>query len=123
LLAKEGHFQLSVLDPRTGSSNATTFLVTESVPVVTASVTQGLTFQQITLSGQVSDQAAEAHHVRIAWGDGVVQVLALGVSPGGPFSATHTFAASAHLHHDTIVVTALDDAGAISAPLFFDVIV
>jgi hypothetical protein len=122
-LTEEGHFQLSVLDARGGSSNATTFLVTERVPVVTASVVQGLTFQKITLNGQVTDPAVEAHRVRIVWGDGAVQVLDLGISPGGPFFATHTFAASNHLHHDTIVVTALDDEGAASAPLVFDVIV
>jgi hypothetical protein len=122
-LAEEGHFSLSVLDPQAGFSNAKTFRVTESVPVVNASAVQGLTFQQITVSGTVIDQAPEAHRVRINWGDGQVQVLDLGVSPGGSFSVTHTFAASRHLHHDTIVVTALDDEGIASAPLKFDVIV
>src|SRR5262249_23674840 len=123
LLAEEGHFKLSVLDGENGLSNAEKFTVTESVPVVTASATQGLTFQQITLNGQVSDQGVEDHRVRINWGDGQVEVLDLGVNSGAPFSATHTFAASRHLHHDTIVVQALDDEGVASAPLTFDVIV
>jgi hypothetical protein len=123
LLAEEGHFSLSVLDGLNGPSNAKTFTVTESVPVLTASALQGLTFQQITVSGAVSDQAHEGHRVRINWGDGHVQVIDLGVGHGGAFSATHTFAATAHPHHDTIVVTALDDEGAASAPLKFDVIV
>jgi hypothetical protein len=122
-LAEEGHFRLSVFDPQSGSSNAKTFVVTESIPVLTASAIQGLTFQQITVSGTVVDQASEAHRVRISWGDGQVQVINLGVGQGGPFSVTHTFAASQHLHHDTIVVTALDDKGVASTPLKFDVIV
>jgi hypothetical protein len=123
LLAEPGHFKLAVLDGETGRSNAVKFTVTDSVPALTAAVNQGLTFQQITLSGQVTDQAAEGHRVRINWGDGTVQVLDLGVNTSALFSATHTFAASKHLHHDTIVVTALDDEGVASAPLKFDVIV
>jgi hypothetical protein len=122
-LAEEGHFRLSVLDAQNGHSNALTFRVTESVPVLTASALQGLTFQQVTVSGQVTDQAPEAHRVRINWGDGQVQILDLGVSPGGQFSATHTFAQPGHTRHDTIVVTALDDEGVASTPLKFDVIV
>jgi hypothetical protein len=123
LLAEEGHFKLSVLDGENGLSNAEKFTVTESRPAIDASVSQGLTFQEITLNGQVTDQAPEAHRVRIAWGDGTVQVLNLGANSSGQFSATHTFAATKHLHHDTIVVTALDDEGVASAPLKFDVIV
>jgi hypothetical protein len=122
-LAEEGHFQISVLDSQNGASNAKTFHVTDSVPQLDAAVTQGQIFQQITLSGQVTDQAVEAHRLRINWGDGVVQVVDLGVNASAPFSVTHTFAASRHLHHDTIVVTALDDEGVASAPLTFDVIV
>jgi hypothetical protein len=122
LLADEGHFRLSVLDTESGSSNAERFTVTESVPVLTVAATQGQTFQQITLDGQVSDQGVEDHRVRIRWGDGEVQVLDLGVNSGAPFSVTHTFAASKHPHHDTIVVLALDDEGVASAPLQFDVI-
>jgi hypothetical protein len=123
LLAEEGHLKISVLDGENGFSNAKTFKVIDSVPVVTASVSQGQIFQQITLSGQVTDQAVEGHSVRINWGDGTVQVLDVGVNSGAPFSATHTFASSQHLHHDTIVVQALDDEGVASAPLEFDVIV
>jgi hypothetical protein len=123
LLAESGRLKLSVLDGESGRSNAVKFTVTESVPALTAAVNQGLTFQQITLSGQVTDQALEGHRVRINWGDGTVQVIDLGVNTSAPFSATHTFAASKHLHHDTIVVTALDDEGAHSDPLKFDVIV
>jgi hypothetical protein len=123
LLAEEGHFKVSVLDGENGASNAVKFTVTDSAPAITASVNQGLIFQQITLSGQVTDKAVEDHRVRINWGDGTVQVLDLGVSSSAPFSATHTFAQSGHLHHRTITVTALDDEGVASAPLKFDVIV
>ena len=107
LLAEEGHFQISVLDPQNGFSNTKTFTITESIPVLGASVAQGQTFQQITLSGSVTDQAGESHRVRINWGDGTVQVVDLGVSSS--FSITHTFAAPRHLHHVSIVVQALDD--------------
>src|SRR5262249_59868681 len=123
VVAEEGHFKISVLDAQNGSSNAVKFTVTDSVPVLTASLTQGQIFQQITLNGQVTDQAVEAHRVRINWGDGTVQVLDLGVSSSAPFTATHTYAQSGHLHHRTIVVTALDDQGVASDPLTFDVIV
>jgi hypothetical protein len=123
LLAEEGHFTLSVLDAQNGFSNALKFTVTDSVPVLTASLTQGQNFREITLNGLVTDQVAETHRVRINWGDGTVQVLDLGVNSSAPFSVTHTFAASRHLHHHTIVVTALDDEGVASTPLTFDVIV
>src|SRR5262249_28239992 len=123
LLAEEGKFKISVLDIQNGPPNSEKVTVTDSVPAVTASVTQGQIFQQITLNGLVTDQATEAHSVRINWGDGTVQVLDLGVNTSAPFSATHTFSAAKHLHHDTIVVTALDDEGVASAPLKFDVIV
>jgi hypothetical protein len=123
LLADEGHFRLSVVDGASGSSALVRFAVTESVPVLTASVLQGQIFQEIKLSGQVTDTALEAHRVRINWGDGTVQVIDLGVGSGGPFSVSHTFAQPGHVHHDTIVVTALDDEGAASATLKFDVIV
>jgi hypothetical protein len=123
LLAEEGHFKLSVLDGQNGFSNAKNFKVTENRPEVAASITQGQVFQQITLSGQVIDAAPEAHQVRIAWGDGEVQVIDVPAGSGGQFSVSHTFGASAHLHHDTIVVTALDDNGVAGAPQKFDVIV
>jgi hypothetical protein len=123
LLTEEGHFQLSVLDAQSGTSNSQKFTVVESVPVVTASVSQGLTFQQITLSGAVTDQATEAHRVRINWGDGTSTVLDLGISSSAAFTASHTYAHHAHLHHQTILVTAFDDVGTASLPLMFDVIV
>jgi hypothetical protein len=123
LLAEEGTFRLSVLDTGNGFSNSKTFRVTESIPQLTASVAQGQVFQQITVSGLVSDQAVEGHRVRVRWGDGQVDVLDLGVGQGGPFSVSHTFAQPGHVHHDTIVVTALDDEGVASAPQTFDVIV
>jgi hypothetical protein len=50
-------------------------------------------------------------------------VLDLGVGSSSPFSATHTFASSGHLHHDTIVVSVLNDAGVASVSEVFDVIV
>jgi hypothetical protein len=123
-LSEEGHFKLSVLDGESDFSNSVRFTVTDSrVPVLTASVEQGQIFQQIKLTGLVSDPAVEGHRVRIKWGDGAVQVIDLGVSSSAPFSVTHTFAQPGHVHHDTIVVTALDDDGVASAPLKFDVIV
>jgi hypothetical protein len=122
-LGKEGHFNLSVIDGAGGLSNSARFTVTESVPALTASADQGRIFQQITLNGLVSDQAVEDHRLRINWGDGTVQVIDLGVQASPPFSETHTFAASRHIHHDTIVVTALDDEGVAGNALVFDVIV
>jgi hypothetical protein len=122
-LTEEGHFKISVLDAQNGSSNSEKFTVTDSVPVLTAAVAQGQVFQQITLSGLVTDQTVEAHRLRINWGDGHVQVVDLGVNASAPFSLTHTYATSAHLRHETIVVTALDDEGVASAALKFDVIV
>jgi hypothetical protein len=122
-LAEEGHFKLSVLNGDSDFSNAKTFRVTESVPVVSASAIQGLTFQEITVSGQVLDAAPEAHRVIVAWGDGQMQVLDLGANSDGHFSVTHTFEQPGHAHHDTIVVTALDDEGFASDPLKLDVLV
>jgi hypothetical protein len=69
-----------------------TITVTDRAPVLRASVTQGLTFQESTLNGLVTDQAAKAHRVRINFDNGTVQVLDLGVNSSAPFSATHTFA-------------------------------
>jgi hypothetical protein len=123
LLAEEGHIKLSVLDGENGRSNAVKFTITHSAPELEASVARGLSFKDITLNGQVTDQAFEGHSVSIDWGDGVVQVLDLGVSSAASLSITHTFAASKHLYHDTIVVTALDDNGIASDSLTFDVIV
>jgi hypothetical protein len=123
LLGDEGLLKLSVLDGENGLSNTTNFTITDSAPVVTASASQGRIFQDITLNGLVTDQAIEDHRVRIRWGDGQEDVLDLGVGTGGSFSASHTFAASSHLHHDTITVTALDDEGVASASQTLDVIV
>ena len=123
LLAEEGHFQLSVVDAQTGTSNSQKFAVLDSVPVVNATVAQGQTFQQITVSGIVTDQATEDHRVRINWGDGTSQVLELGVSSSAPFTVNHIYAQRGHLRHQTIVVTALDDEGTASAPQTFNVIV
>jgi hypothetical protein len=123
LLAEEGHFRVSVLDGENGSSNAMRFTVTDSAPVVTASVDQGAIFQQVTVSGLVSDQAVESHIVRIDWGDGTVDTIDLGVNTRAAFSLAHTFADSGHPQHDTIVVTALDDEGVASDALTFDIIV
>jgi hypothetical protein len=122
-LAEEGSFKLSVFDGQSAFSNAKTFKVTESVPEVTASATQGQIFQQIVLSGQVIDSALEAHQVRIEWGDGQVQVIDLGANSGGQFSVTHTFAQPGHVRQDTITVTALDDEGVAGTPLKIDVVV
>jgi hypothetical protein len=122
-LSEEGHFELSVLDGANGFSNSVRFTVKDSVPTLTATATQGQIFQQITLSGLVTDPAVEDHRVKIKWGDGTTQVVDLGVSSSAPFSVSHIFAASKHLHHDTITVTALDDKGVASAPLTFNVIV
>jgi hypothetical protein len=52
-----------------------------------------------------------------------VQEIDLSVSSSAPFSVTHTFDQAGHVHHDTITVTALDDEGAASDPLTFDVFV
>jgi hypothetical protein len=122
-LAEEGHFQISVLDSLSGASNARTFTVTDNVPTLGASASNGLNFQDVNLSGQVTDQALEDHRVLINWGDGQVQVLDLGVDTGGHFAVSHIFAQPGHIHHDTITVTALDDEGVTSAPLRIDVLV
>jgi hypothetical protein len=122
-LAEEGRFKISVLDSQSGQSNAKTFHVTESVPAIDATVIQGLTFQEITLSGQVTDQAIEDHHVLINWGDGQLQELDLPANSDCKFTVTHTFAQSGHVHHDTIVVTPLDEEGFAGGALQFDVLV
>jgi hypothetical protein len=122
-LAQEGQFNLSVLDGDTDHSNAMLFQVKDSVPTIDATVTQGLAFQDITLSGLVTDQAFEGHRLLIDWGDGTVEEVDLGVSSSASFFVSHTFDQAGHVHHDTIVVTALDDVGVASDPLTFDVIV
>jgi hypothetical protein len=121
-LSEEGHFTLSILDGA-NSSNSVKFTVKDSVPELSATVTQGQIFRQINLNGLVTDPALEDHRVRVKWGDGTTQVIDLGVSSSAPFSISHTFAQPGHTHHDTIVVTALDDKDVASASLTFDVIV
>jgi hypothetical protein len=123
-LSEEGDFQISVLDSQNGESNAKTFHVKESKPQLDASVSQGLTFQTITVSGQVTDQALEDHQVRIQWGDGSVDVIDLPAGSDGKFSLDHTFAQPpGHVHHDTIIVTPLDDEGVAGKSQKFDVLV
>src|SRR5262249_17397696 len=122
-LSEEGDFKISVLDSQNGESNAKTFHVIESIPQLDASVAQGLIFQEITLSGTVTDSANEGHSVSIDWGDGQVQVIDLGIGTGGSFSVVHTFEQTGHVQHDTITVTALDDEGVASEAQTFDVII
>jgi hypothetical protein len=123
LLAHPERLTLTVNDPAGGLSNNKQFTVTKSIPTITASADQGRIFQEITLNGQVSDTAVQDHRLRINWGDGTVQTIDLGVQSSSPFSISHTFAPSRHVHHDTITVTALDIDGTASTPLRFDVIV
>jgi hypothetical protein len=59
LLAEEGHFKISVLDGENGRSKSVKFTVTDSDAVHKASVAQGQLFQEITLDGQLVDQAFE----------------------------------------------------------------
>jgi hypothetical protein len=123
-LSEEGHFKISVLDSQNGESNSQTFHVTDSIPQLDASVSQGLTFQEITLTGKVTDQAHEAHSVRINWGDGQVQMIVLPADSDGTFTVKHTFSQPpGHVRHDTITVTPLDDEGVAGNTLKFDVIV
>jgi hypothetical protein len=113
--------KLSALDSPKGVPNP--FPETESAPAINASVSQGLLFPEITLSGRVTDRELEDHRVQISWGDGKAQELTLAANSDGHFSVSHTFARTGPVHHDTIIVTALDDQGVASAPLTFDVIV
>jgi uncharacterized protein (TIGR03437 family) len=120
LLAAEGKANITVSDPQNGVSNAQTFSITENVPAVSASVSPGRHGRNVTLYGQVIDQAFEDHQVRIDWGDGTIQVLDLGAGRGGPFSAHHHFKRGGR-HVRTISLTALDDVGTVSAPLLLSV--
>jgi hypothetical protein len=120
LLADEGSANVTVVDAQRGLSNAQTFTITDTVPALTATVHQNGSLQNVTLSGQVFDQALEGHRVRIHWGDGAVQDVDLGVGPGGPFSVHHHFKKSGPRRR-TITVTALDDEGTASAPQRFSI--
>jgi uncharacterized protein (TIGR03437 family) len=116
LLADEGTANVTVFDVQRGLSSAQTFSITDNVPAISASASPGPSRQTVTVSGQVADQAFEGHRVRIAWGDGTIQVIDLGSGPGGPFSASHHFRRRGPRYR-TIQVTALDDEGTTSAPL------
>jgi hypothetical protein len=120
LLAAEGTAKITVSDPQNGLSNAQTFSITENVPALSASFTQGSSLQNVTVSGQVLDQAFEDHQVRIDWGDGTVQVLDLGSGRGGPFSVFHHYSKRGP-RVQTINLTARDDVGAVSPALLIHV--
>jgi hypothetical protein len=115
LLAAEGTASITVFDPKDGLSNAQTFAITENVPAISASATHGRSLQDVTVSGQVFDQALEDHQVRINWGDGTVQTLDLGSSRGGPFALFHHFSGRGPRVRN-ITLTALDDVGTVSPP-------
>jgi uncharacterized protein (TIGR03437 family) len=120
LLAAEGTTNIAVSDPQNGLSNAQTFSITDSVPAVSASVSHGRSLQNVTLTGQVVDQAFEDHEVRIDWGDGTIQVFDLGSGRDGPFSLYHHYKRGRQ-HVRTISLTAQDDVGTVSAPLLLTV--
>ena len=120
LLAAEGTANITVFDPQGGLSNAQKFGITENVPALSASATHGRSLQNVTVSGQVFDQALEDHQVRIDWGDGTVQVLDLGSGRGGPFSLFHHYSGRGPRVR-TINLTARDDVGTVSSPLLLHV--
>jgi hypothetical protein len=120
LLADEATNAISVNNPAGDVSAAQTFTVTDNVPALNATISQGPSLQKVTISGQVGDQAFEGHKVRIKWGDGTVQTLDLGSGPGGSFSLSHKFKKQGPRRR-IIVVTALDDEGTASAPVSFSV--
>jgi hypothetical protein len=120
LLAFEGTANVTVFDLQRGLSNAQTFSVSENVPALSASVNHGRSRQNVTLFGQVIDQALEDHRVRIDWGDGTIQVLDLGPGKGGPFSVFHHYGRKGPRVR-TINLTAVDDVGTASAPLALSV--
>jgi hypothetical protein len=120
LLAAEGSAKITVSDPQNGLSNAQTFTITENVPAISASVTHGRSLQDVTVTGQVFDQALEDHKVRIDWGDGTIQVLDLGSHKGGPFSLSHHYRRGGPRMR-TINLTAQDDVGTVSRNLSLSV--
>jgi hypothetical protein len=120
LLAAEGKANITVFDLQRGASNAQTFKITENVPALSASVKQDRSLQNVTLFGQVIDQAFEDHQVRVDWGDGTLQVLDLSSGRGGPFSVLHHYQNTGPRVR-TIRMTALDDVGTASATLLFNV--
>jgi hypothetical protein len=120
LLAAEGTANITVVDVQRGLSNAQTFTITENVPAINASVSQGRSLQNVTLSGQIVDQALEDHQVRVDWGDGTIQVLNLSHARGGPFSVFHHYKRGGPRVR-TINVTARDDVGTVSNTLLIPV--
>jgi hypothetical protein len=120
LLAAEGKANITVFDLQRGLSNAQTFSITDNVPVLSASVSQGRSLQNVTLSGNVVDQALEDHQIRVDWGDGTVQTLDLGSGRGGPFSVFHHYKGGGPRVR-TINLTARDDVGTVSTPLLLHV--
>jgi uncharacterized protein (TIGR03437 family) len=120
LLAAEGTANITVSDPQNGLSNAQTFTITENVPAINASISQGRSLQNVTLIGQVADQALEDHQVRVDWGDGTIQVLNLGSARGGPFSVFHHYKRGGPRVR-TINLTARDDVGTVSNTLLIPV--
>ena len=117
LLAAEGTANITVSDPQNGLSNTQTFSITENVPAVSASVSsKGRSSYNVTLSGQVVDQAFEDHQVRVDWGDGTVQMLDLGSGRGGSFSVNHHYKKGGPRVR-TINLTARDDVGTVSTTL------
>jgi hypothetical protein len=76
--------------------------------------------QNVTLIGQVADQALEDHQVRVDWGDGTIQVLNLGSARGGPFSVFHHYKRGGPRVR-TINLTARDDVGTVSNTLLIPV--
>jgi hypothetical protein len=120
LLAAERAANITVADPQNGLSNAQTFGITENVPKLSATVTQGRSLYNVKVYGQVVDQALEDHQVRIYWGDGTIQVLDLGSHPGGPFSVSHHYKKGGPPVR-TVVLTARDDVGTVSRTLVLHV--
>jgi len=120
LLAAEGKANITVFDLQRGLSNAQTFSITDKVPALSASVRQGRSLRDVTVSGQVVDQAFEGHQVRVDWGDGTIQVLDLGSGRGGPFSVFHHYKRGGPRVR-TINLTARDDVGTVSATLLLPV--
>jgi hypothetical protein len=120
LLAAEGTANITVSDLQNGVSNVQTFSITETVPVVSASVSRGRSSRNVTLSGQIVDQAIEGHQVRIYWGDGTSQVLDLSAGRGGPFSVYHHYKRRGPRVR-TIHLSATDDVGTVSAQVLLTV--
>jgi hypothetical protein len=120
LLTAEGTAKITVSDPQNGVSNAQTFTISDSVPALTASASHGRSLRDVTVTGQVVDQAIEDHVVRIDWGDGNVAVLDLGSHAGGPFSLFHHYK-NGGPRVRTITLTARDDVGTLSNTLMLNV--